>query len=141
MARVLVLYGSTEGQAATVAERIADVLETAGHEPAVVHIKHRPEPFDLTDYDAVIVGASIHMGKHQKYVTKVRQKTRRRVESASVCVLLGEPRRRRGFRGGMGAVPASTSPSSSPKPGGTRTRRPSSPARSNTASTGRSSGS
>jgi menaquinone-dependent protoporphyrinogen oxidase len=68
MAQVLVLYGSTEGQAATVAERIADVLETAGHEPAVVHIKHRPEPFDLTDYDAVILGASIHMGKHQKYV-------------------------------------------------------------------------
>ncbi|EFW91540.1 flavodoxin/nitric oxide synthase [Haladaptatus paucihalophilus DX253] len=74
MARVLVLYGSTEGQAATVAERVAEVLETSGHDPAVVHIRHRPESFDLMDYDAVVVGASVHMGKHQKYVTRYVKK-------------------------------------------------------------------
>lgn len=70
MAQVLVLYGSTEGQTETVAERIGDVLETAGHDPTVVHILHRPEALRLTDYDAVIVGASIHGGRHQQYVTR-----------------------------------------------------------------------
>ncbi|WP_458189368.1 menaquinone-dependent protoporphyrinogen IX dehydrogenase [Haladaptatus sp. NG-WS-4] len=76
MARILVVYGSTEGQSATIAERIAEVFDDAGHEPAVVHVKHRPEGFSLSEYDAVVVGASIHMGKHQKYVTRfVREHT------------------------------------------------------------------
>ncbi len=70
MAKVLVLYGSTEGQTATIAERIADVLESAGHDPSLIQGNHLPNAFALTDYDAVIVGASIHMGKHQKYVTR-----------------------------------------------------------------------
>lgn len=70
MARVLLLYGSTEGQTATIAERIADVLADSGHEPTLVHAKHLPDGFSLGDYDAAIVGASIHAGKHQKYVTK-----------------------------------------------------------------------
>lgn len=70
MAHVLVLYGSTEGQTSTVADRIGEVLETRGHEPTIVHILHRPEALQLTDYDAVIVGASVHGGKHQTYVTR-----------------------------------------------------------------------
>ncbi|WP_458207768.1 menaquinone-dependent protoporphyrinogen IX dehydrogenase [Haladaptatus sp. NG-SE-30] len=74
MASVLVLYGSTEGQSATIAERIAGVLEESGHDPAVVHVRHRPEGFSLPEYDAVVVGASIHMGKHQKYVTRFVRK-------------------------------------------------------------------
>ena len=67
----------------------------AGDEPAVVHIKHRTELFELTDYDAVIVGASIHMGKHEKNVPRVRQNGTPTSRTASVCFLLGEPCRRR----------------------------------------------
>ncbi|MFB6166023.1 MAG: flavodoxin domain-containing protein [Haloarculaceae archaeon] len=70
MARVLLLYGTSEGQTATIAERIGEVLSAAGHEPALVHAKHRPPGFALSDYDAVIVAASVHVGKHQKYVTR-----------------------------------------------------------------------
>ena len=74
MARVLVLYGSTEGQTGIVAERIADVLETAGHDLTVAHVLYRPETLRLTDYEAIIVGASVHMGKHQPYVTRYVKK-------------------------------------------------------------------
>jgi menaquinone-dependent protoporphyrinogen oxidase len=70
MARVALLYGTTEGQTATVAERIADVLADAGHEPTLFHAGHLPEGFSLTDYDAAVVGASIHGGKHQQYVRR-----------------------------------------------------------------------
>ncbi|QFU82565.1 flavodoxin domain-containing protein [Natronorubrum aibiense] len=68
MARVLVAFGSNEGQTATVAERIGDVLETAGHDVVVVHAKHPPAELDPGTYEGVIVGASIHMGSHQSYV-------------------------------------------------------------------------
>lgn len=70
MARVLVLYGSSEGQTATIAERIGDVLDAAGHETTLLHANHLPPEFALANYDAVVVGASIHVGRHQSYVTE-----------------------------------------------------------------------
>ncbi len=68
MGRVLVAFGSSEGQTATIAERIGDALEDADHDVVVVHAKHPPAELDPGRYDGVIVGASIHMGSHQSYV-------------------------------------------------------------------------
>src|SRR3712207_3331938 len=67
MMRVLIPYGTTEGQTARISEYLADVVRDHGHEAYAVDIKNSgaPEP---DDYDAVIVGASIHMGKHEDYV-------------------------------------------------------------------------
>jgi menaquinone-dependent protoporphyrinogen oxidase len=67
MMKVLIPYGTTEGQTARIAEYLADVVRDHGHEAYAVDIKgsSNPEP---DDYDAVIVGASIHMGKHEDYV-------------------------------------------------------------------------
>ncbi|WP_107773935.1 flavodoxin domain-containing protein [Nocardioides sediminis] len=67
MARVLVAYGTSEGQTERIAEVIGDVLRDAGHEAAVLDVNDLggvvPE-----GYDAVVLGASIHMGKHDKHV-------------------------------------------------------------------------
>src|SRR5215213_10165432 len=49
MMRVLIPYGTTEGLTARISEYVAEVIRGHG-------------------YDAVIVGASIHMGKHEDYV-------------------------------------------------------------------------
>ena len=67
MMRVLIPYGTTEGQTARIAEYLADVIRHQGYEAFPVDIKRSgtPEP---DDYDAVIVGASVHMGKHQSCV-------------------------------------------------------------------------
>ncbi|MDQ2051012.1 flavodoxin domain-containing protein [Natronolimnohabitans sp. A-GB9] len=65
MARVLVCYATSEGQTATIAERIGDVLATDGHDTDLVHAKHPPSGLDPGEYDGVVVGASIHMGSHQ----------------------------------------------------------------------------
>lgn len=74
MARVLVCYGTSEGQTAAVAERMADVLEAAGHEPTLVHLAHPPDVLEPDTYDGIVVGASIHLGSHQSYVeTFVRE--------------------------------------------------------------------
>lgn len=69
MADILILYGTSEGQTAKVADRIASTLADLEHTPEPVDNKHRGTDLDLADYDAVLVGASIHMGKHQKGVT------------------------------------------------------------------------
>src|SRR3712207_9227887 len=67
MMRVLIPYGTTEGQTSRISEYLAEVIRDHGHEAHAVDIKGPgvPEP---DDYDAVIVGASIHMGKHEDYV-------------------------------------------------------------------------
>ena len=68
MADILILYGTGEGQTAKVAERIATTLADLGHTAEPIDVNHRPPDLDLAGFDAVLVGASIHMGKHQKGV-------------------------------------------------------------------------
>jgi menaquinone-dependent protoporphyrinogen oxidase len=67
MLRVLIPYGTNEGLTAKISEFVADVIRGHGHEATVVDIKGSKAP-KPDDYDAVIVGASIHMGKHENYV-------------------------------------------------------------------------
>lgn len=67
MIRILIPYGTSEGQTARIAEYLANVIRDQGHEAYPVDIK-RSGDLEPDDYDAVIVGASIHMGKHESYV-------------------------------------------------------------------------
>lgn len=66
MTRILIPYGTREGQTAKIAEYVADVIHGHGQEATAVAIKELRDA-DL-DCDGVIVGASIHMGKHEDYV-------------------------------------------------------------------------
>jgi menaquinone-dependent protoporphyrinogen oxidase len=69
MANVLIPYGTTEGQTAKIAEVIADVIRDLGHGAEAVDIKTLSDTVP-DGYDAVIIGASIHMGKHDKQVVE-----------------------------------------------------------------------
>ncbi|OLZ41587.1 protoporphyrinogen oxidase [Natrinema saccharevitans] len=68
MSSILVCYGTGEGQTATVADRIVDVLADRGHDATALDAADLPPAFDLEAFDAVLVGASIHVGKHQPAV-------------------------------------------------------------------------
>lgn len=68
MSSVLVLYGTGEGQTAKMAERIAAMISERGHEASAIDVRDRPDSFTLEAYDAVVVGASIHVGGHQDEV-------------------------------------------------------------------------
>lgn len=67
MARILISYGTTDGHTAKIAEYIADVISERGHQADAVNIKH-PADRLVNGYDAVIVGGSVHAGKHENYV-------------------------------------------------------------------------
>ncbi|MFC4542680.1 flavodoxin domain-containing protein [Halosolutus amylolyticus] len=91
MTRVLVAYGSSEGQTATIADRIGDVLGDEGHDATLVNLNHPPTGLDPGAYGGVIVGGSIHVGSHQAYVTdfvREQRSTLNRLPSAFFSVSL-----------------------------------------------------
>ncbi|WP_439027222.1 flavodoxin domain-containing protein [Haloarchaeobius sp. DT45] len=68
MAKFLVCYGTGEGQTAKVADAITDDLTARGHSVTELDITAVPPELDVAAFDAVLVGASIHMGAHQKQI-------------------------------------------------------------------------
>lgn len=66
--RVLVVYASTHGHTAKIAERIGAVLENHGISASVRDVHGCGEATDLRKYDGVIIGASVHAGHHQREV-------------------------------------------------------------------------
>ena len=75
MARIVLVYGTTEGQTGRIAVFLGEVIRAAGTEIDIVDLKRADLP-RLDDYDGVIVGASIHMGKHEKYVADFVRRNR-----------------------------------------------------------------
>lgn len=68
MTSILVAYGTGEGQTAKIADRIVDELRDHGHTADAVDVTELESGVAVDDYDAVLVGASIHGGKHQSAV-------------------------------------------------------------------------
>jgi len=66
MARILVLYGTTEGHTARIAESIRDTLCARGNRVDVVEAgRTGPSP---VLYDGVIIAASVHGGRYQRHI-------------------------------------------------------------------------
>jgi menaquinone-dependent protoporphyrinogen oxidase len=65
---IRIVYGTSEGQTARVADHIAETLRAAGHDAAALNVDALPAGFDPAAHDAVVVGASVHGGTHQRAV-------------------------------------------------------------------------
>jgi menaquinone-dependent protoporphyrinogen oxidase len=79
VSKIYIVYGTTEGQTARIADMMAEVIRAHGHEVAAVDVKQaRDGP--AAGYDGVIVGASIHMGKHDKHAVEFVQHNREMLE-------------------------------------------------------------
>jgi menaquinone-dependent protoporphyrinogen oxidase len=64
MPDVLLVYATTHGHTAKIANRIGDVLREGGLGVDLHDVRTAAKP-DLRAYDGVIVGASVHGGHHQ----------------------------------------------------------------------------
>ncbi|KAB1188017.1 MULTISPECIES: flavodoxin domain-containing protein [Haloferax] len=80
MVSFLVGYGSTEGQTAKISERIVDVLEGRGHTAIAVSVDDVPPAATPAEFDAILVGSSIHLGKHAKNVYQFVRENREVLE-------------------------------------------------------------
>lgn len=67
MARILILFSSTDGHTVKICERLKDVIEHYGHQATLVSIADAPLP-DLAAFDKVVIGASIRYGRHSQRV-------------------------------------------------------------------------
>lgn len=68
--KLLVVYATTDGMTATIAERIGEVARAAGSEADVVNAGALPKGFDPGRYDGILVGASIHAQGYQRAATR-----------------------------------------------------------------------
>lgn len=91
MANVLIAYGTSEGQTAKIAEYIAQMVRDRGYDSEAVDAEELARGDAPESYEALIVGASIHMGKHEGYVVDFVERYRdalERLPSAFFCVSL-----------------------------------------------------
>jgi len=66
----LIIYGSQEGQTQKIAERIAGSLRDKGQQVTVFPVGQLPADLTLDNYDAAILGGSIHVGKYPRHLKK-----------------------------------------------------------------------
>ncbi len=64
--KLLIVYGTTEGQTRKICEYLRDKAKDDGHEVTIVDSTE--SDIDPGDYDAVLVGASLHAEKYQSSV-------------------------------------------------------------------------
>ena len=68
MARILVLFGTTEGQTAKIAQALAHAIRAEGADVDVIDADtHSPAP---EPYAGVVVAASVHAGRYQRSVRR-----------------------------------------------------------------------
>jgi menaquinone-dependent protoporphyrinogen oxidase len=70
MDKVLLVYGSGEGQTAKIARHIASLFREEGLEVDLIRGDEIIGAFSIKGYAGILVAASIHEGKHQKYIVK-----------------------------------------------------------------------
>ena len=66
--RLLIIYGSTEGHTHDIALYMAETAAGEGHSVEALNASALPFSQDPYWFDAVIVGASVHQGRHQSSV-------------------------------------------------------------------------
>ena len=70
MSHILILYGTTDGHTARIASAMGETLRGLGCSVDVVDAGNDPGEILPTNYDGVIVAASVHAGGYQRAVTR-----------------------------------------------------------------------
>ena len=67
MARILIVYSTTDGHTLRICERLRELVEAQGHQVTLVPVAQAQDA-ELEPYDKIVVGASIRYGKHSPAV-------------------------------------------------------------------------
>jgi len=70
MSKVLIVYGTKEGQTAKIAQRIDEIARQQGHEVDVNNAQKITANKSLKDYLAILVGSSVHAGSFNSSVLR-----------------------------------------------------------------------
>lgn len=80
MAKVLIIYHTTDGHTLKISQRLQQLIEQQHHQVEIVSIDDQTD-VDLEHFDKIVMGASIRYGKHSPLVYAFIQKNRRILES------------------------------------------------------------
>jgi menaquinone-dependent protoporphyrinogen oxidase len=67
MAKILIIYSTTDGHTREICRRLKQIIEEQGHEVTLKSVEDEPD-FDMKPFDKVVLGASIRYGKHSRKV-------------------------------------------------------------------------
>jgi menaquinone-dependent protoporphyrinogen oxidase len=80
MAKVLILYSTTDGHTVEICRRLISVIEAAGDSAELANLADGPNLSDFR-FDKIVIGASIRYGKHQKTVYEFIRENRASLEA------------------------------------------------------------
>ena len=80
MAKILILYSTTDGHTVEICKRLAAVIGETGAEVEMADLKDEPSLDDF-EFDKIVIGASIRYGKHQPAVAEFIKKNQAALEA------------------------------------------------------------
>jgi menaquinone-dependent protoporphyrinogen oxidase len=73
MARILIVYSTTDGHTLRICDRLRGIVEAQGHQVALVPVAEAADA-GLEQFDKIVVGASIRYGKHRPALVEFIQR-------------------------------------------------------------------
>ncbi|NNG13073.1 MAG: menaquinone-dependent protoporphyrinogen IX dehydrogenase [Halobacteria archaeon] len=80
MAKILIVYSTTDGHTLEICQRLQQVIEQQAHSVKLVSLNDEPH-VNLTPFDKIVVGASIRYGKHKPEVYEFIKRNKLKLES------------------------------------------------------------
>lgn len=81
MKRALIAYDTTEGQTRKIAQYMGEAVRRAGRDAQVTDIRRPPSGFSLDGFDGILVGGSIHLGKHCRHLSAFIRRHKAQLEA------------------------------------------------------------
>jgi menaquinone-dependent protoporphyrinogen oxidase len=78
MSEILIVYASTDGHTRKICERLQQVLELQGNTVDLLSVE-QTHP-DVSQFDKIVIGASIRYGKHSKLICRFIEQNQTRLE-------------------------------------------------------------
>jgi menaquinone-dependent protoporphyrinogen oxidase len=95
MAKILIIYSTTDGHTRHLCGRLGQMIEQTGHQVTVISIDDEPS-VQKDSFDKIVLGASIRYGKHSKQVYQFIKTYQALLDSKpsaffSVCLVARKP--------------------------------------------------
>ena len=99
MAKILIIYSSTDGHTKEICFRLQQIVEDQNHQVALVSVNDG-NTIDLSTFDKIVIGASIRYGKHSKKIYEFINNNQQNLDSKanaffSVNVVARKPEKSR----------------------------------------------
>lgn len=85
--KVLIVYGTTEGQTRKISKRIVERIREVGHDAELDDSTSLPADLDVGAYDAVIVAASVHAYRYQSSLVHFVKEHREQLQAKPTAFL------------------------------------------------------